>query len=60
MAVDKAARLAELKAKLNELKRLNPAHCSDTNTFVAHQLSQKLYEQLEDLEEEIKALEEGE
>lgn len=61
MNPEKEARLAELRARLDEIRRLNPAHCSDTNTFVPHQMSPKLYEEMEDIEEEIARLEaEGE
>lgn len=52
-----ARKLAELKARLEELKRRNPAHCSGLSTFVGHQMTPKLYEELEEIEEQIKALE---
>jgi len=57
MADDKQAKLKELKARLAELKKLNPAHCSDTGTFVAHSMPPELYAELEEVEEQIKALE---
>lgn len=54
------ARLEELKARLEELKRLNPAHCSGTGSFVAHSMPPELYAQVEELEEQIKELETSE
>ncbi len=58
MADDKQAKLKELKEKLEDLKSRNPAHCSGTATFVstAHSMPPKLYAQIEELEEQIKAL----
>ena len=57
MSDDKQAKLKELKAKLVELKKRNPAHCSDTGTFVAHTMPPELYAEIEEVEEQIKALE---
>ena len=49
--------LAELKSALADLKKRNPAHCSGTGSFVGHQMSPELYQQIEDLEEEVRELE---
>ncbi len=57
MDSDKEVRLATLRARLDEIRRLNPAHCSDTNTFVSHQMSPRLYEEMESLEQEIARIE---
>ncbi|HRR81618.1 MAG TPA: hypothetical protein P5532_24005 [Planctomycetota bacterium] len=59
MADDKQARLKELREKLEDLKKRNPAHCSGTATFVstAHSMPPTLYAQIEELEDQIKALE---
>jgi len=59
MGDDKAERLRELKEKLEDLKKRNPAHCSGTATFVgtAHSMPPTLYAQIEELEEQIKGLE---
>ncbi|MBM4042047.1 MAG: hypothetical protein FJ290_26425 [Planctomycetes bacterium] len=58
MADDKQAKLRELKQKLEDLKSRNPAHCSGTATFVgtAHSMPRTLYAQIEEIEEQIKAL----
>jgi len=53
----KEAKLKELKAKLDDLKSRDPSHCSDTQSFVPHSMTPTLYRQIEDLEEQIKALE---
>ena len=50
-------KIADLKKSLGDLKGRNPAHCSGTRDYVGHQMSQKLFQQLEDIEEEIKELE---
>ena len=57
MADDKQAKLKELKARLQDLRKRNPAHCSDSSTFVAHTMPPELYAEIEEVEEEIKALE---
>ena len=57
MDEDRPKKLAELKARLEELKRRNPAHCSGLSTFVGHQMTPELYEKIEELEDQIKALE---
>lgn len=59
MADDKQAKLKELREKLDDLKKRNPAHCSGTATFVstAHSMPPTLYAQIEELEEQIRALE---
>lgn len=51
-------KLAELKGRLKDLERRNPAHCSETNTYVGHQMTPQLLQEIEDLEDEIKELEE--
>ena len=50
---------AKQEAKLEDLKKRNPAHCSGTATFVstAHSMPPTLYAQIEELEDQIKALE---
>jgi hypothetical protein len=60
MGDDKAEKLRELKEKLEDLKKRNPAHCSGTATYVgtAHSMPRGLYAQIEELEEQIKALDE--
>jgi len=59
MGNDRATKLKELKDKLDDLKKRNPAHCSGTATFVstAHSMPPTLYAQIEELEDQIKALE---
>ncbi len=59
MADEKQAKLKELQEKLEDLKKRNPAHCSGTATFVstAHSMPPALYAQIEELEEQIRALE---
>ena len=57
MDEDTRATLDKLKTRLKELKRLNPAHCSDSGTFVAHSMPPELYAQVEELEEQIQELE---
>lgn len=52
------AKLSELKAKLQDLKALDPSHCSGTGTFVAHTIPPELFSKIEELEEQIEALEE--
>lgn len=59
MAADRDSKLRELKEKLEDLKKRNPAHCSDSGTFVAHTMPPELYAEIEELEEQIKALEAG-
>ena len=57
--MNKQERLKELTAKLEELKRRDPSHCSGTESFVGHTghtMSPELFQQIEDLEEEIKKL----
>lgn len=58
--MNKQKKLEELKAKLEELKKRDPSHCSGTETFVGHtghSMSPELFQQIETLEEEIKKLE---
>ncbi len=60
--MNKQEKLKELKAKLEELKKRDPSHCSGTETFVGHTghtMSPELFRQIEALEEEIKNLEKG-
>ncbi len=58
--MDKAEKLQELRAKLEELTKRNPAHCSGTESFIGHtghSMSPELFQEIEALEEEIKKLE---
>ena len=50
-------RLEELKAQLAELKKRDPSHCSD-KTYVPHSMPPSLFQEIEDLEGEIRKLEE--
>lgn len=55
----KQEQLDALQAKLEELKKRDPSHCSGTGTFVGHTghtMSPELFQQIEALEEEIKKL----
>jgi len=59
VSMNKQERLKELTTKLEELKGRDPSHCSGTETFVGHTghtISPELFQQIEDLEEEIKKL----
>ncbi len=58
--MDREERLKELRAKLEELRKRDPSHCSGTETFIGHtghSMSPELFQQIEVLEEEIKKLE---
>ena len=57
MTDDKKKKLEELKARLADLKGRDPSHCSGTKTHVPHTIPPSLWQEIEDLEEEIKALE---
>ena len=57
MGENKQTTLKELKARLEELKKLDPSHCSGTDTFVPHTIPPSLFQQIEELEERIRALE---
>ena len=46
-----------LKAKLEDLKERDPSHCSGSKDFVAHSISPKLFQEIEDIELEIERLE---
>ena len=50
-------KLAGLKARLKDLEHRNPSHCSGKSTYVGHQMSPELLQTIEDLEDEIKELE---
>jgi hypothetical protein len=52
------AKLSELRTKLQDLKSLDPSHCSDTEGFVPHTIPPELFSKIEELEEQIAALEE--
>ncbi len=54
----KEEKLKELKAKLKDLKSQDPSHCSGTNSFTDHSISPELFQEIENLEGEIKKLEE--
>jgi benzoyl-CoA reductase/2-hydroxyglutaryl-CoA dehydratase subunit BcrC/BadD/HgdB len=58
--MDAKEKLQVLKAKLEELKGRDPSHCSGTNTFIGHtghSMSPELFQEIEELEEEIRQLE---
>jgi len=60
VSMGKQEKLKELKAKLEELKKRDPSHCSGTEGFVGHtghSMSPELFQQIEALEEEIRKLE---
>ena len=57
MTEDKQKKLDELKQKLKDLKSRDPSHCSDTRTHVPHTIPPTLWQEIEDLEDEIKKLE---
>jgi len=57
--MNKEERLKELEAKLEELKKRDPSHCSGREGFVGHSghsMSPELFQQIEILEGEIKEL----
>ena len=60
MAEEKESRLAELEERLADLKKRDPAHCYGTKGFVPHSMTPRLYQEIEDLEDEIKRLKIGE
>ncbi len=53
-------KLKELKRQLEEKKKSIPGHCSETEFFVEHNspLELELFQQIDELESEIKNLEE--
>jgi hypothetical protein len=51
-------KLSKLKEELEELKKHNPSHCHGREGFIDHNMPVKVYERIEELEEEIKKLEE--
>ena len=57
MSENKKRKLADLKARLADLKRRDPSHCSGTHTYVPHTIPPSLWQEIEDLEDEIKTLE---
>ena len=56
--MDKEKRLGELKLKLAELKKHDPSHCKD-KSYVPHSMAPSLFQEIEDLEDEIMKLEEA-
>ena len=54
--MEKERRLEELKAQLTELKKRDPSHCSE-KTYVPHSMPPGLFQEIEDLEDEIRKLE---
>lgn len=54
--MEKERRLEELKAQLAELKKRDPSHCSE-KTYVPHSMPPGLFQEIEDLEDEIRKLE---
>ncbi len=58
--MDDKEKLEELKKQLEEKKRAIPGHCSDTKYFMEHNspVEMQLIEEIEELESEIKRLEE--
>jgi len=60
MAEEKELRLSELEERLADLKSRDPSHCYGTKGFVPHSMTPRLYQEIEDLEEEIKRLKSGE
>ena len=56
--MDKKKRIDELKEQLKEMqKKIDPSHCHDKTGYVAHSISPASFQEMEDLEEEIKKLE---
>ena len=53
----KQKKLADLKERLADLKGRDPSHCSGTRTYVPHTIPPTMWQEIEDLEDEIKALE---
>ena len=54
---DKAKELADLEAKLKELKARRPEHCTGTDGFVGvHKASPELWAEIEEFEERIEKL----
>ena len=53
----KKQRLDALKDRLDELKKHDPSHCSDRGTFTPHSIPPQVYQKIEEVEDEIKALE---
>jgi hypothetical protein len=57
--MDKARqrKLEQLKARLQELRKHDPSHCSGTRSFTPHSIPPALFREIEEIEEQIKALE---
>ncbi|MFW0860599.1 MAG: hypothetical protein AAGT88_00585 [Dethiobacter sp.] len=58
--MDKAEKLQELRAKLEELMKSNPAICPGAESVIGrteHSMSPELFQEIEALEKEIKKLE---
>ena len=53
----KEERLVELKRRLDDLRDKLPEHCHGTDGYISdHRATPEQWQQIEDLEEEIKAL----
>jgi len=52
---DRKEELAKAQAELKELKKRLPAHCGG-RTYIGHQASIELVEQIDELEDRIKQL----
>lgn len=55
--MDRNQKLKELKEELRELKKHNPSHCHGKEGFIDHNMPVKVYQRIEDIEEEIRQLE---
>lgn len=58
--MDGKLKLEQLKAQLAELKARDPSHCSGTQTVVGHtghSMSPELFQEIEELEGQIRKLE---
>ena len=57
MAETKKQRLAELRERLDELRKHDPSHCSGTGSFTGHSIPPELLQKIEETEDQIKAIE---
>lgn len=55
--MDNNDKLRELNKRLEDLRNRNPSHCSGISGFMDHSISPELFQEIEDLEEEIRATE---
>lgn len=56
--MQKEKKLEELKTQLADLKKRDPSHCSE-KTYVPHSMPPGLFQEIEDLEDEIRKLEQS-